>query len=216
MRYEVSGIVRDVRIALDMNSTSSPLEGFGDVDSLSLSELIESKIEDAARVVVSKAPHRMLDRGIQFKGSISWSQQVVGIGGGSIVLPEDFMRLVSFKMSDWDRSVTDPVTEEDPIYELQSSPFQGVRGNRHNPVVAIVSRPVGWVLEFYSCSSGAKVYIQSARYVPVPKIKSGEMYIPEMLYRGVVLYAAHLVENVIGSLELSKSLLSSCNEIIQQ
>lgn len=51
MRYEVSELKREIRIALDQNMTSSQLLATGDIDTLSLEEIIESKIVDAARIV---------------------------------------------------------------------------------------------------------------------------------------------------------------------
>ena len=61
MRYEVSELKREIRIALDQNMTSSQLLATGDIDTLSLEEIIESKIVDAARIVENQAPSYLLD-----------------------------------------------------------------------------------------------------------------------------------------------------------
>ena len=51
MLYSVSELKKDIRIVLDQNMTSEQLFESGDIDTLSLEEIIESKIVDAARLV---------------------------------------------------------------------------------------------------------------------------------------------------------------------
>ena len=47
MIYKVDDIVRDVRIAMDENAVNEQLAGIGDVDTLTLDEIIKSKVTDA-------------------------------------------------------------------------------------------------------------------------------------------------------------------------
>ena len=76
-----------------------------------------------------------------------------------MILPSDFMRLVAFRMSDWKRTIFDPIKETDPEYGKQSSKWKGICGSPEKPVVAIVHRSEGKVLEFFSCKDNPSVYV---------------------------------------------------------
>ena len=57
MVFEVSDIIRDVRVAIDNNDTSLQMpNNLIDIDTLTLEQIIESKVADAARVVESTYP----------------------------------------------------------------------------------------------------------------------------------------------------------------
>lgn len=123
------------------------------------------------------------------------------------------MRLVIFKMSDWERPVYEPITAADPQYQLQFSRYKGLRGNPQKPVVAIVSRAEGRALELFSCKSQSAT-VEQAVYIPLPKVDcDGGINIPERCYMSVVYEAASLVLAIIGNAlsstmsELSKQLL---------
>ena len=212
MVYEVREIMKDIRIALDQNMTSTQLLDTGDIDTLSLDELIESKIADAARIVESSAPLYLLEGGKDIEHSVGWNERV-RLGGGYIHLPDDFMRLVSFQMSDWDRAVSIAITEDDPLYARQQSRFPGARGCPQKPVIAIVTRPIGQVLEFYSCAAGDKVYVKRARYIPIPKIENGNIELCYKLKPAIVYYTAYLVALTIGQADLATILLNISNEL---
>ena len=134
-------------------------------------------------------------------------------GKGFIILPDDFMRLISFRMSDWERTVHEAISESDPQYALQSSRFKGICGNPEKPVVAIVRRSEGKVLEFYSCKTD-EASVSQATYLPIPKIdRDGGIDVAEDCYRAAVYRAASLALASVGDqlsttmLEISKSLL---------
>ena len=212
MVYEVRDIMQDIRIALDQNMTSTQLIDTGDIDTLSLDEIIESKIADAARIVESVAPIHLLDGGKDFSNSVGWNGQV-GLGSGFIHLPDDFLRLVSFQMSDWSRAISIAISEDHPLYARQSSRFAGIRGCPQNPVVAITTQPIGQVLEFYSCTAGDKVYVKRARYIPIPKIEEGCIELCHKLKPAIVYYAAYLVALSIGQADLATTMLNISNEL---
>ena len=211
MIVQVSEMVKDVRIAIDMNRTDEPLIDIDDEDTLSLDEIIESKLIDAVRLVESEAPAIMLESGHDFgKENVFLGKD----GKGFIILPSDFMRLVSFRMSDWHRTVFNSIDESDPEYGKQSSKWKGICGSPEKPVVAIVHRSEGKVLEFYSCNDD-KATVAQATYVPYKKIdEDGGLDVSEDCYRAAVYRAASLALASVGDqmsgtmLEISKSLLS--------
>lgn len=212
MEYLVENIIKEVKVALDENVDSSALSGLGDVDTLKLDEIIESKVVDAARIIESNAPAHLLDSGRAFGESIGWDGQP-GYGAGYIHLPDDFMRLVCFQMSDWDYAVTVAITEDSPQYQMQRSRFAGVRGNPQKPVVAITSQPIGLVLEFFSCYSGESAFIKKARYIPIPRIKNGKIDICEKLKRAVVYYTAYLAALSLGNGDAAGAMLAVAREL---
>lgn len=214
MEYNVSDIVLEAKVALDENVDSSALSGLGDVDTLKLDEIVESKVVDAARIIETNAPAHLLDSGKAFGESIGWDGQP-GYGAGYIHLPDDFMRLVCFQMSDWDYAVTLAITEDSPQYQMQRSRFAGVRGNPQKPVVAITSQPIGLVLEFFSCYSGENAFIKKARYIPMPRIRNGKIELCEKLRRAVVYYTAYLAALSLGDGDAAAALLATARELAE-
>lgn len=214
MEYNISDIIAEAKVALDENVDSSALSGLGDVDTLKLDEIIESKVVDAARIIESNAPAHLLDSGRAFGESIGWDGQP-GYGAGYIHLPDDFMRLVCYQMSDWDYAVILAITEDSPQYQLQRSRFGGVRGNPQKPVVAITSQPIGLVLEFFSCYSGENAFIKKARYIPMPRIRNGKIELCEKLRRAVVYYTAYLAALSLGDGDAAAALLATARELAE-
>ena len=58
MVYKIEVVERDVRIAIDENKTSEQLISDEDIDTLSLNDIIRSKIVEAVRRVESSAGRR--------------------------------------------------------------------------------------------------------------------------------------------------------------
>lgn len=214
MIYEVNDIVKRIKIALDMNKDSTPLEGIGDNDTLTTNEVIMSKIEESARSVIVAAPNYMLDGGVALSNSIIWDSQK-GYGSGHIFLPNDFLRLVCFQMSDWSYPVRDAITSDNPLYKQQFSRFAGIKGNPQKPVVAIVPRASGQVLEFFSCLGGDSITIKQASYIPIPKIKNDEIDLPEKLVSAIVYHAASIAALTFGDANLSATLSNESKMLMQ-
>lgn len=201
MIYQVEVIKRDVRVALDENVVSRGLVATGDVDTLALDEIIVSKIADAAREVEMAAPVYLLDSGHNFADAVYRKDE----GSGWTLLPDDFMRLVVFKMSDWERPVYTAISSDMPQYAWQHSRFKGIRGTAQKPVCAIVKRPEGLTLEFWSCKSD-EATVEQAVYLPYPEIDcSGGIEICERCYRDVVMKTAEKVSITLGTASVAQS-----------
>lgn len=212
MVYNVDEMIREVRVTIDQNMRDEQLLEIEDVDTLSLDEIIRGKIVDAIRLVEMEAPLQMLESGHDFGDCDTYIGED---GKGFIILPDDFMRLISFRMSDWERTVFDTIDENDSRYFHQSSRVKGICGTRQKPVVAIVRRAEGLVLEFYSCASDEATVTQ-ADYIPFPKIEeNNSIDVSDKCYRAAVYRAASLALASIGDslsatmLEISKSLLQT-------
>lgn len=214
MKYEVDKIKQDVRIAIDQNKTSTSLITAGDIDTLSLEDIIDSKLLTAVRYVETNAPVQLLDAGVTFANQTLTKDGK--LNSGSIELPDDYMRLRTFKMSDWSRTVTTAILETDPLYALQRSKISGVRGNTERPVVALAMGANGLTLEYYT----SKGTISTATYIPLPKIEKNatsnkdEIDIANKLYDAVIYYTAFLVASTVGDKELATILQSLSNELM--
>lgn len=221
MNYNVSDIIKDVRIILNENSISSQLILSEDIDTLEIDEAIRREITDAVRSVTESAPSVLLDGGINFAETVGWESGVVGKGMGYTTLPDDFMRLLVFRMSDWKRPVTDIIDESSPRYNVQRSKFIGIRGGVDKPVCAIVTYPEGKVLEFYSCIGGSSVFVKLARYIPYPSIIPAtdgceeQIVICRRLYTSSVYYTAGLVCMIFKDKEHAEALFKMSNEYLQ-
>lgn len=210
MIVQAEEMTRAVRVAIDMNKGDELLIMEGDTDTLDLDTIIYAKLADAVMIVETEAPAHLLESGHDF----GEDNVFIGEDGkGFIILPNDFMRLISFRMSDWTRTIYEAITESDPQYALQSSRFKGICGNPEKPVVAVVRRSEGKVLEFYSSRDNSATVVQ-ATYLPVPKIDhDGGIDVAEGCYRAAVYRAASLALASVGDqlsttmLEISKSLL---------
>ena len=216
MIKQIEDIVRDVRIAIDENATSKALFAEGDTETLTLDEIIKSKIADSVRKVEMDAPTHLLESGFNIEGigyrkegntgnevlkrnTVYWEDDL----SGWMILPEDFMRLLVFRMSDWKKSVYTPIGITDEAYNLQSCPFAGIRGNTEKPVCAIVLRSVGLTLEFYSCTS-KDATIEQAVYIPIPVIENNGIYICKKCYSSIVYYIAALTKLSIGDADAAR------------
>lgn len=215
MTYDANDLIEEIRVALDQNNTSEALLSEEDIDTLTLDEIIRSKIADAARIVESNAPHRLLDSGKPFGASIGWPV-AVGKGRGVIKLPDDFMRLVCFQMSDWERPVLEATEEGSVVADMQHSRYAGIRGNPQRPVAVVAHYSTGLHLEFYSCKSGENVKLTRARYLAYPRIGvSNQIEICEKLKRAVVYYAAYMTALSIGATAQAETLKATAQELME-
>lgn len=202
MIYSLGKITEDVRRAIDQNSREGLLIAEEDEGTLDLADMIASKVVEGVRRIEIAAPAYLLEEGHSFGDAICWDDR----GSGRIELPDDFMRLIIFKMSDWERPVFEVLSPTDPRYMLQSSRSKGIRGNVQKPVVAIVNMPWGKALEFYSCKSKSAT-VERATYIPYPEMDdTGGVDISKRLYDAVVYQIAALVLISYGQSEQAANL----------
>lgn len=210
MIYQVEKISRDVRTAIDMNAEDTRLLGERDTDTLDLDKLLVSKIEDGCRLVLLEAPLSKLDGGHTFANYPVKD----GFNCKEVALPDDFLRLTAFRMSDWRQTVYGTIEVESPLYAIQSSKFAGLRGNSERPVCALTLRPTGKVLEVYG-SRDPHATLERADYQPEPRInpRGCHVELPSECYKACVHRIAALVLLTYGDqqstshIEMSRALL---------
>ncbi len=210
MIYRIRGMMRDVRVAIDQNMRSDRLLDEGDEDTLTLDEIVRSKIEEAAQRIVSSAPAHLLDGGKPLGDAVFWGND----GSGRIMLPDDFMRLVVLRMSDWERPVHELLQETDPRYAMQFSRYRGIRGNPQKPVAAIVTRAEGRALEFFACRDRT-AHVAQGLYMAWPRVdRSGGIEIPERCYRATVYMAAGLTLASVGEREQAELMTELSRQLL--
>lgn len=227
MTYDINKIIKDVRVTLDQNMQSDTLAALGDVDTLALDDIIMSKIVEGVRRVHEAAPTYLLENAVpvtvgesviekgdalSFGDSIHWEDDT----SGYVMLPEDFMRLIMFRMSDWERTAYRAISVYDKGYDRQSSRFRGVRGTPQKPLCVVSFRPEGRVLEFYSTKDN-NATVTMATYLPYPKIDdNGGIRISKRCYEAAIYAIASLVAATYGDSEKATILTQLSKSIMQE
>ena len=175
----VDNIVTDVKVCFDEIGLNDS-EFLTDTDNTEMNAIIESKIIDALRFVNLHADAGYLEPTV-IDANVTAENGVV-----DYPLPEDFLRMLYAKLSDWLHVVTVPIFYTEKEYATLKNPI--TTGYPDNPKVAITANKH---LELYTTkSSDAKLtfgYIGEAK----PN-NNNEWPIPEKVYRGVVYYIAGL------------------------
>lgn len=206
--YAVSELVKEVKVLLDRNQETSGLLTPTDTDTLSQGELIQSKIVDAARIILKDAPVSMLD-GKTFDGlNTAWAESN-GAYVGTVYLPSDMIRLLNVKASDWNRSA-EIITEDDDVYKIQCNRF-GVRGNPERPVAALIHNSGNRYLELFTSKSNKATV--SLTYVGMPSISEGNIDLPETLKDSIVYMAGYLTCISLGDTDTVSGLLGVARKL---
>ncbi len=210
MIKQVEDILKDVRVCLDRNETGNALISTGDEETLLLDDIIRSKIVESVDSVHMAAPYWMLEQGHNLEGSIHWGE----LESGYVLLPDDFLRLVVFEMSDWERPVHEAISVLSPEYKLQRSRIKALRGTAQRPVCAIVVKPFGRVLEFYSCKTEGST-VSRAVYIPKAEIDANDgVDISEKCYRAVVYTVGAASLTTMGEAQHAAVLVAQANNIL--
>ena len=186
-------MITDVKRAIDMNGYDTRLLSQQDTDTLEFEEIVQSQLLPGCRLVVENAPAWKLESGHDFKDQdIVWDGES---GRGAVVLPADFCRLIGFRMSDWERPISEPqlLRAGTPAYDVQFSRYGALRGNPERPVAALVIREEGRCLEFFSCRT-TKATIERADYQPWPhRVEDAGIDLPRKCYEAAIYAVASLV-----------------------
>ena len=200
--YVVSTLVKEVKVVLDRNQESAALVP-DDSDTLSQGELIQSRIVDAAKLILTDAPSELVEGVVLTDGKVLW-QSSHGAYVGKVQLPSDLIRILSVRVSDWIRPGK-LISEDDDEYKLQSCRF-GLRGNVERPVAAIVHAGGGKYLELYTSNTNDATLDLS--YVKLPEISNGMIGLTQGLKHAIVYMTAYLVCVSLGDNSTAEELLS--------
>lgn len=190
MKVKVTEIEKRVIALLDENSDIlEERTVYGD-ESAEVKFLIRQLLPDAARAVLSEAALTDIDEVSSIDSpAINFGSD----GRGVMTLPDDYLRLVSFRMSDWTRSVSTPMDTTGDVYALRCS--NRMLSRLKSPGVAVIHSKGGRTLEIFGSSSGATVAL--ALYIATPVIDDGYISLPSALVSTVEKRTAEMVREVI-------------------
>lgn len=216
MTFQLDQLKQEVRIALDENALSRELSALRDVPTLTLDELILSKIEPAALAVVQQAPVSLLS---DVSSVLTGSLNVIGLSANTFCLglnlPSDFLRLVRFQLSGWAYPVYEALPPSSPQY-LRSHSIYGVCGTNDRPRVFHVPGAYGrGMLEIHSASS-AEDTLCNCLYVKIPTVQNNSISLPALLHYATVYYAAYLVCLSINDTEYAEKMFLSYKSQTEQ
>lgn len=208
VEYAVSDLVKDVKVLLDRNQESAGLLAPSDSDTLSQAELIESKIVDAARIILSEAPEDMVE-GTACTNEVTWTDSN-GYYVGKMVLPTDMLRILSVKAEGWNRPA-EIISESDDAYKYQNCKY-GVRGNPERPIGAIVHTANGKSIELYT--SKKQDATLAFIYVQVPSITTEQkISLPSILKDSILYMAGYLTCVSLGDTDTASGFLGVARKL---
>ena len=164
---------------------------------------VEEFLEEAARWVVQSVPLRVLGAGTDGPKT----PETYDNGGGKVILPKGFQRLLSFKMSDWDYAVVEAYDQMSPKYKQQANAV--LRGTPSRPIVFLCNGSTE--LEYFTTKATAhkidvfKVFVLS---------KVDDSY-PVKLYDITAWKTAELVLSAMNDLEAVQVCQMHVKEILQ-
>lgn len=255
MQYPLSYIHEEVRTILDQNQEEGTILS-DEANTLKLDEIIRQKILHAARHLLETSDVSVIDGKtcyIHKEGDADWPDPepdglIVNLweyGNTSwgelsmwvMEMPEDYLRLLSLKMSDWKRGVHATIPYESADYSQLRSGFIGITGNPERPAVAEIkigrdhhhiseessvgAGETGWELEnlrgleIYTSATGDVV---DFRYCAIPEYYTltGEtteyLDFPEKLFRMLLYQTGSLVAAAYKDAGLAQLLMNMVYE----
>ena len=206
--YAVSDLVKEVKVLLDRNQESAGLLAPSDSDTLSQAELIESKIVDAARIILSDAPDDMVE-GTSCTNAVTWTDSN-GYYVGEMVLPADMLRILSVKVEGWNRPA-EIISESDDAYKYQNFKY-GVRGNPERPIAAIVHTANGKSIELYTSKKNDATL--KFIYVKVPSITTEQkISLPSVLKDSIIYMAGYLTCISLGDTDTASKFIEVARKL---
>lgn len=159
----------------------------------SVGMLIESFIPAAAKAAVKASPLSEIDECVRIVPAGSPDRRAGHMA--VLELPEDFFRLVYFRMEDWEEGVTEALEYGSLSCQLRRR--QGPYGYRMaSPGVALRRRGGRYLLMIYG--SGPESKAAELEYVAEPKLREGKIDFPAGLKEDVCERVAEMVSRVMG------------------
>lgn len=179
MVYKSVDIVADVKVCFDEIGLNDS-EFLTGTDNAEMDTIIASKIGDALRFVGLHADVGYLEPTV-IEESVTAENGVV-----DYKLPDDFLRMVYARLSDWLFAATEPIFYTEKEYATLKNPI--TTGYPDNPKVAITADKH---LELYT-TKRSDVRLSFGYIGEAKPNNNNEWPIPEKVYRGVVYYIAGL------------------------
>lgn len=209
MGVEKSAMVTAVRIVLDENSVVPQVNGVSSIDALSIDDMINDSLPRAFRVVLMNADQRLLGNGTDLiknddeetKSPLNVITANNGVTFGQVILPDDFLRLLSVKLDSWYYAVGSASPRGDEEYVVQHSPVRSLVATSDRPKAVIT--PDGTQIELFPAMNNDT--LTTFRYISSPDDNATTYDISDKLYASVIYTCASLVCATLGEFEKSKT-----------
>lgn len=144
-------LINDVKTKVDeLSAADDDIVPFSILNDKPIDTFIDRLLDECAKEVLMNAPpHHINGKFLAIKPDKN------NDGSGYVSLPDDCLRILEFKMSEWKRSVTDFVEAGSPEALKQSNIH--LRGGVCKPVCVLAHRNSGRVLEYYSVKKEHKI-----------------------------------------------------------
>lgn len=184
------------------------------LDELSVTEVqygapefpIDKYVDEAVKRVVLAAPIHTLGGGNEWPTSAAMT---IKDGVGVVDIPEDFLRLIWFRLPSWKRGVAWPIYENSPEYARQM--HRATRGGATKPVCAIVEG--GRKMELYSAVETDKTDFRGAYFSADPI--SDDTIFPYKLIEVTAWTCAALVFTSIADFNAATAAQNKATELLQ-
>ncbi len=161
MKTEISLLVSKTLKFLDETENFPSAETEPSEGCSTITTLIEAMLPQVATEVVANASRRDISAWKEADAEVEW----IAPGHGRIELPDDFLRLGLFRMSDWNRALAEPMEFGSEEYQLRCDSRNN--GRRRSAAMVIVEGGRRRALEFFgSMNPGA--YVETLTYLPHP------------------------------------------------
>lgn len=194
MKYTVNEIGERVYALLDENREILDERMEYADPGVSLSSLIRMLLLDSARSVLLSAPLDEVDE-CKHLDSVSGLQHS-GEEHALFAAPQDFLRLVWLRMSDWPVGVSSPLVVGSEEYRLRFRPHPGRVRSRRAPAVAILRRGDRVSIEVFGTVKGARVV--EFDYIAQPAISNEAIDLPPALMPEVCAHLAGRIREILS------------------
>lgn len=146
---ERSALINKVKTRIDEVCASGDVIVEVDVENTKpYDSIIDELLDESALEVLLKAPFYRLN---VTSATVTAKEEYKGSKIGTITLPTDFLRLVSFSMSDWQQPVTSFAIQGDEIAKKQANKY--LRGGVAKPVAVLSKNSSGYSATYYSTNA---------------------------------------------------------------
>lgn len=198
-------LINKVKTLIDeISSSDSLIIDVGVEDNNPIDQIVESLLDESALELLMKAPFYRLD-------ITSFDADPVAdeydTATGYISLPDDFLRLVYFRMSDWLRPVTELAIKGDALSLRQYN--KHIRGGVARPVGVLSKNGEGMIVEYYS--TNAKQH-QVADFQYIRRVCAEQ--IPSQLTDSLCWICAGKTLTVMGRADIAKTAYDNAQSLM--
>lgn len=194
---DVSEILKRVKAVIDELANLGNQEVTGEENTQNLDTIIKDKIPYALNWVLQNAPQNKIDSSMvsSYGGGDTASENTLKVEKGyndvvTVELPDNYLRVLSAKLSSWFYSPT-PVSEFSDVALMQQG--RTTMGCPDKPVSVLCTEKGKSVLKMYTAEPGDTVSV-SVQLINAPDVKDTDtsVSVPSKLEKSFIYYIAYL------------------------